>query len=125
MKLSKANSDSPQPDLVLGKALLSVAGRLGINAAGLAKIIGCSEATISRLKSGRGVDPDSKQGELALLVVRLYRSLNAILGGNDEKSQQWLRAYNHHLTGVPLKRMQTVEGLIEVIQYLDAMRGKI
>ena len=125
MKLSGVNDNLPQSDLVLSKAVLSVAQRLGLNAAKLSKIIGCSEATISRLKSGRGIDPDSKQGELALLVVRLYRSVNAILGGNDEQSRQWLNAYNHHLTAVPAKRMQTVEGLIEVIQYLDAMRGKI
>ena len=125
MKLSFADNDSPQSDVVLSKAVLSVARRLGLSAAKLSKMIGCSEATISRLKNGRGIDPDTKQGELALLVVRLYRSLNAILGGNDEQSQQWLTAYNNHLSGVPVKMMQTVEGLIEVIQYLDAMRGKI
>ena len=125
MKLSFADNDSPQSDVVLSKAVLSVARRLDLSAAKLSKMIGCSEATISRLKNGRGIDPDTKQGELALLVVRLYRSLNAILGGNDEQSQQWLTAYNNHLSGVPVKMMQTVEGLIEVIQYLDAMRGKI
>ena len=125
MKLSYVDSNTPQPDLVLSKAVLSVAQRLGLNAAKLSKVIGCSEATISRLKNGRGIDPESKQGELALLVVRLYRSLNAILGGNDVKSQQWLQAYNHHLSGVPANRIQSVEGLIEIIHYLDAMRGKI
>jgi len=125
MKLSFVDNNSLQSDVVLSKAVLSVAKRLGLNAANLSKIIGCSEATISRLKSGRGIDPDSKQGELAILVVRLYRSLNAILGGNDDQSRQWLKAYNHHLAGVPVKRIQTVVGLIEVVQYLDAMRGKI
>lgn len=125
MKLSIIDDSPPQSGVVLSKAMLSVASRLGLSAAKLSRIIGCSEATISRMKSGRSIDPDSKQGELALLVVRLYRSLNAILGGNDEQSRQWLEAYNHHLAGVPAKRIQTVEGLIEVIQYLDAMRGKI
>ena len=125
MKLSVVSKKLPQSDLVLSKAILSVAKRLGLNAAKLSKIIGCSEATISRLKSGRGIDPQSKQGELAILVVRLYRSLNAILGANDEQSKRWLQAYNHHLTDVPVKKIQSVEGLIEVIQYLDAMRGKI
>lgn len=125
MKLALVDEDSPQPGMVLSKAVLSAASRLGLSAVKLSKIIGCSEATISRLKSGRGIDPESKQGELALLVVRLYRSLNAILGGNDEQSRRWLQAYNHHLADVPVNRLQTVEGLIEVIHYLDAMRGKI
>ena len=125
MKLSLVNSNLPEVDQVLGKAVLSASQRLGLSAANLSKIIGCSEATISRLKSGRGIDPESKQGELAVLVVRLYRSLNAILGGDDEQSKHWLQAYNHHLVDVPAQRIKTVEGLIDVIQYLDAMRGKI
>lgn len=120
-----ASQQNPNPDLVLSKAVLSVADRLGINAKGLASIIGCSEAGVSRLKHGRGIDPDSKEGELALLLIRLYRSLNAILGANDEQSEQWLKAHNYHLDSIPQEKVNTVQGLIEVIQYLDAMRGKI
>ncbi len=125
MNIALATQEISRPDLVLGKAVLSVAGRLGINAKGLAAIIGCSEASVSRLKQGRSIDPDSKEGELALLLIRLYRSLNAILGGNDEQSEKWLKAHNHHLDAVPLKKINNIQGLIEVVQYLDAMRGKI
>ena len=120
-----AANEKPHADHVLTKAVLSVATRLGLNAKKLSQIIGCSEASISRLKKGRGIDPQSKEGELAVLLIRLYRSLNAILGGSDPQSQLWLHAHNHHLNAMPVKRIQTVEGLIEVIHYLDAMRGKI
>lgn len=115
----------PSAPHVLSKAVLSVADRLGISAKQLAAIVGCSEAGVSRLKKGRGIDPASKEGELALLLVRLYRSLNAIVGGNDEQSEKWLKAHNHHLDAVPCEKIDSVEGLINVIQYLDAMRGKI
>ena len=125
MNIALAVQQNSSPDLVLGKAVLSVANRLGINAKGLASIIGCSEASVSRLKYGRGIDPDSKEGELALLLIRLYRSLNAILGGDDEQSEKWIKAQNHHLDAVPQQKISSVQGLIEVIQYLDAMRGKI
>jgi hypothetical protein len=113
------------PDTVLSKAVLSAAARLGLRNNRLAEVIGTSEATVSRLSSGRTIDPNSKQGELALLFVRLYRSLDALVGGNDAQARTWLHANNLHLGGVPAERIRRVEGLIDVIQYLDAMRGRI
>ena len=91
----------------------------------LATIIGSSEASISRLQRDRGLDPDTKEGELALLFLRVYRSLDALMGGDDAKSRAWLHAQNDHLGGVPAERIRTVEGLVDVLQYLDAMRGRL
>ena len=91
----------------------------------LAAVIGTSEASVSRLGSGRGLDPASKEGELALLFLRLYRSLDALVGGDDAKARAWLPAMNNHLAGVPAERIRTVEGLVDVVQYLDAMRGRL
>ena len=79
----------------------------------------------SRLQHGRGLDPDTKEGELALLFLRLYRSLDALVGGDDAKARDWLHAENAHLAGVPADRIRTVEGLVDVVQYLDAMRGRL
>jgi hypothetical protein len=116
---------APAAGPVLTKALLSAAERLGLRNRHLATVIGTSEASVSRLQSGRGLDPGSKEGELALLFLRLYRSLDALVGGDDEKARAWLRAENHHLRGVPAERIRTVEGLVDVVQYLDAMRGRL
>jgi hypothetical protein len=123
----KAALRSPAPDKsqVLSKAALAAARRLEIRNRQLAEIIGTSEAFVSRLKTGRGLDPDRKEGELALLFLRLYRSLDALVGGDDVKARQWLHANNDHLGGVPAQRIRTVEGLVDVVQYLDAMRGRL
>lgn len=110
---------------VLTRAVLSAAERLGIRNYHLAEIIGTSESTVSRLSSGRTIDPASKQGELALLFVRLYRSLDALVGGDDSQARAWLHAENAHLSGVPAQLIRRVEGLVDVIQYLDAMRGRL
>lgn len=115
----------PEPAPVLAKALLSAAGRIGIRNRQLAAIIGSSEASVSRLQHGRGLDPDTKEGELALLFLRLYRSLDALVGGDDAKARAWLHSENAHLAGVPAERIRTVEGLVDVVQYLDAMRGRL
>ena len=120
-----ALTTQPEPGTVLAKATLAAAERLGVRSRQLAGVIGSSEASVSRLRGGRGLDPTSKEGELALLFLRLYRSLDALVGGDDVKSRQWLHAANDHLRGVPAERIRTVEGLVDVVQYLDAMRGRL
>ncbi|MBA3890169.1 MAG: DUF2384 domain-containing protein [Gemmatimonadaceae bacterium] len=125
MTTSAAPGRQPLPGPVLARALLSAAGRLGVRNRALAAVIGTSEASMSRLQHGRVLDPQSKEGELALLFLRVYRSLDALVGGDDEKARQWLHAENDHLRGIPAERIRTVEGLVDVIQYLDAMRGRL
>ena len=116
---------APDPGPVLAKAALAAASRLGIRNKHLGEIIGTSEASVSRLRGGRGLDPDRKEGELSLLFLRLYRSLDALVGGDDAKARTWLHAQNDHLRGIPADRIRTVEGLVDVVQYLDAMRGRL
>ncbi|HEY0243322.1 MAG TPA: MbcA/ParS/Xre antitoxin family protein [Gemmatimonadaceae bacterium] len=118
-------SPAPQQAPVLATAALAAARRLELRNKQLAEIIGTSEAFISRLKSGRGLDPQRTEGQLALLFLRLYRSLDALMGGDDTKARAWLHAHNDHLRGVPAERIRTVEGLVDVVQYLDAMRGRL
>jgi hypothetical protein len=118
----QGKADAPE---VLRKALLAAGERLGLRGKEVALVIGASEASVSRLRSGRGLDPATKEGELALLFVRLYRSLDALVGGDDAKARAWLHAHNDHLGGIPAERIRTVEGIVDVVQYLDAMRGRL
>lgn len=113
------------PAAVLTKAVLAAARMLGLRNRDLAHVIGASEASVSRLSAARLIEPDSKEGELALLFLRLFRSLEALVGGDDTKARAWLHADNAHLGGVPATRIKTVEGLVDVVQYLDAMRGRL
>ena len=120
-------STAPDAGSVLARATLAAAARLDLRGRDVAEIIGTSEASVSRLRSARAarLDPQRKEGELALLFLRLYRSLDALVGGDDTKARQWLHAQNHHLAGIPAERIRTVEGLVDVVQYLDAMRGRL
>ena len=117
--------EQPEAAPVLSRAVLRAAERLGLRNRHLAAIIGTSEASVSRLGSGRGLEPESKEGELALLFLRMFRSLDALAGGDDAKARLWLHADNAHVRGVPAERIRTVEGLVDVVQYLDAMRGRL
>ena len=76
---------------MLTKAAVRAAAQLGIAQADLADIIGVSPATMSRLANGRKhIEAASKPFQLAALFVRLFRSLDAIVGSNDIAARAWL-----------------------------------
>lgn len=113
-------------EAVVTKALLRAAERLGVAQKAVSHIIGVSEATVSRMQSGRvTLAPDDKPFELAVLFVRLYRSLDAMVGGDDEAARAWMRSENLVLGGVPLMLIQRVTGLVDVVAYLDSRRAVV
>lgn len=110
--------------VVVGKAVARAADRLGLTNRELARILGLSEASVSRLRRGAyRLEPSSKAFELALLLVRLFRSLDAITGGEQRVARAWLRNPNTALGGVPVERIASVGGLVDVLAYLDARRA--
>jgi hypothetical protein len=114
---------APDPALVLGKATIRAAHALHLSNAALSRVIGFSEPTIGRIAAGRGIDPKSKEGQLALLLVRVFRSLDPLVGADSQKRQDWLRSRNQALNGVPLNLMETPQGLVHTLSYLDGMRA--
>lgn len=117
---------NPQPDagLVLSKAVVRAAEHLDIAAKTLAAVLGISEATVSRMRRGGfRLEPATKPFELAVLFVRLFRSLDAISGGDETVSRRWLTSQNVVLGGPPAEKIRTVTGLLDVIAYLDARRA--
>lgn len=120
---------APQPDhsgVVLTRAVLRAAERLGLSGAPLAAVLGLSTASISRLKSGALVlMPGQKSFELGVLFVRLFRSLDAMTAGDEMIARAWLRAENLALGQVPLTMLASITGLVDVVTYLDARRAPI
>ena len=109
---------------VLTKATVRVAGQLGLAQAELARVLGISTASVSRMfKDEWTLPPESKPWELAALLVRIFRSLDALVGGDEKNVQAWFHAENVHLGGVPADLVSKIEGLTRVAGYLDALRG--
>ena len=123
----KYDTQSNQQEKILTKAILRLADFLGLSGKDLSQTLGMSEATITRLHQGKKtISPHDKEGELALLLLRIYRSLNALVGNQHEKARLWLHSPNHAFSSkTPFQHIKTVSGLVEVTQYLDAMRGKL
>lgn len=111
-----------QPDEkhVLAKAVIRAGKSLGLSKEDVGNVIGRNRTSFAR-----GVDPHSKSGELALLLIRCYRSLYVLMGGKDKDLNHWMHTANRHTQGIPSEQIMSITGLAQVVEYLDAMRGKI
>ncbi len=114
-------------DAVVAKAMVRAAQRLGLSQGELAEVLGTSAASVSRTWNGeRPIAPDSAEGRHALLFLRVFRSLDALVGGDADKARRWLDARNSHLAGrAPRSLIASTAGLVRVADYLDAMRGTL
>jgi hypothetical protein len=124
----RTRSTRPAADTaaVLSRATVRAARLLEVAQSDLAAIIGVSGATLSRLANGRkALQPGSKPWQLAALFVRLFRSLDAIVGSDDAAARSWLRSDNRALGGVPLTLIRDPAGLVRTVDYLDAARARI
>jgi DNA-binding XRE family transcriptional regulator len=123
-KLREPKTRTRTEGSVLTRAVLRAGSRLGLTNRAIGRIIGVSEATVSRMGSGDYVlDRGDKSFELAILLVRLFRSLDAIVGGDEATARSWLRSENTVLGTQPIEKIQTISGLVDVIAYLDARRA--
>ena len=123
----RLNTAQPDPSeaAVLTTAIRRAADRLEIPNSVLAKALGLSESTVSRLRRGGYVlQHGHKSFELAVLLVRLYRSLDSIVA-EDATATAWLRSFNTVLGGEPIRLLQSVSGLMNVIAYLDSRRALV
>lgn len=119
--MNTQTATAPEASQVLAKATLRAAQALGLSQAQLCRIIGRDRSSLSR----SGIDPTSKSGELALLLIRCYRSLAVLVDGNSDQIQHWMQTDNTHTGGVPAEQLDSVAGLVQVTGYLDAIRGRL
>lgn len=120
------NLDLAEAGAVLAKAVVRAASQLNITAKVLASVLGLSEPSISRMKRGDyALEPATKPFEFAVLFVRMFRSLDAIVGGDVAVARAWLDNDNTALNGRPVDKIQSISGLMDVIAYLDARRALI
>ena len=111
---------------VLTKAVLRSADLLGLKRAQLSGAIGLSLATLSRMYAGQyHLNPKHKSWELALLLVRLYRGLDALVGGDERSLQAWMQSPNKDLHEAPINLIGQVPDLAHMVAYVDAHRARV
>ena len=111
---------------MLSKAIARAADYWKLTNETLGEIVGISASTASRLRSGSWqFEPGTKPFELAQYVVRLFRSLDSLMGSDDEAAMSWLGTGNLDLDGRPIDLIRTVRGLTEVADYVDDFRARV
>ncbi len=111
---------------VVSKAVVRAAQELGLRQLELAGILGISPASASRLITGQYLlQAEGKPFELALLLIRVFRSLSGVLGDRMADASAWMRVENLALGGVPAQLIATAAGLVNTLAYLDAARARI
>jgi uncharacterized protein (DUF2384 family) len=129
LKSSSAAPESPGSDRarVLTLAVAEAARRLKLRSTDVTAIIGVSQPTASRLLNGKfQLAEGAKSWELGAHLVRLYRSLSSMVGGDDELARTWLRSANRAFGGrAPLDAIKSVEGLVHACDYVDAHRARV
>ena len=111
---------------ILTTAVGRVAGIWKLTNEQLGAILGLSAATASRLRSGSfELDRSTKAFELGQYLVRLFRSLDALMGSDDEASMSWLRTVNLDLEARPIDLIRSFKGLNDVANYVDDHRAHI
>jgi hypothetical protein len=116
----------PDDERVLTVAVSRAADLWELTNATLGTIIGVSGPTASRLRSGqKRLLRGTKPFELGQYFVRLFRSLDALTGSDDQSAISWLRTENKDLGGRPIDLIKTVKGLGEVSNYVDDFRARV
>lgn len=119
-------SYSPRTAEALTKAVVRAATQLGISQSEFCSIVDMSAAQASRLWNQRYTltPSNSSEWERAILFFRIFRSLDSMVG-NSEDAQAWLRGENRAFGISPIERIKSIEGLVNVVNYLDASRGNV
>ena len=128
MELTQDNSvkTTLRKGKILTQAVLNVAKYLGLNDGQLSSALGVSADELYDLKLGsKQLIENTTSFVRAIYIVRVYRSIFAIMGGDELVMRQWMKSPNTALDAIPIEIINTSEGLESVANYLDARRVPI
>ncbi|MCV2880555.1 antitoxin Xre/MbcA/ParS toxin-binding domain-containing protein [Actibacterium sp. XHP0104] len=117
---------APDPVAVLTKAVWRASRILRLSQSDLAAVLGVSRSAVSNVATKGALLPrDRNTQELAKTFLRIFRSLDAIVGGDERVAGDWLRNHNTVLGRPPLEAMKTIAGIVHVMDYLDQRRAPL
>jgi len=114
-------SEHDSRDIVLSKAVLKAGENLGLSCLEITKIIGCN---VDILES-YGVNPGSTEGQKALILIRIYEGLFALVGDDTSQINHWMHSKIKSLNGIPADLVSEPHGLERIIGYIDTIKSKI
>lgn len=115
-------SSKPTTDAhILAKALLRASAELGLTREQLASAIGTDSDGIAQISDQMHLDSQSPSGQLAVLVIRLARSMRAQCNGDENWIHNFMRTPNSMIGAVPCEAVTTEDGLRRVVYWLETI----
>ena len=109
---------------VLAHSALRAGALLGLSHVALAQALGLEQSTVSAMADGSAeLQSDFPSGQLALTLIKIYQSLTANVGGDEQACKQWVCSHNTGFVGTPALLMQSEGGLNTVLAYLQSMEA--
>lgn len=126
MNTRTVTAAAPSRAEVLTKAVLKAADILGLNQMALARVLGVSASTVTRMRASQyQLEKNSKGWELATLLVRLYRGLDVIMASDETALRAWMQGPNTDLHAAPAALIANITGLVQTVAYVDAHRARV
>lgn len=114
-----------KPEYVLAKSLINASSQLGLKQDELAAILGIHRTGITRLKKSMELEPNTKSGEIALLLIRCASALKHLSGRDEKWVKQFMREQNLILGEVPVVMAQQIQGLVELVNCVEALQTRV
>ncbi len=110
----------------VSKAALRASEYLGLKQKEFAQIVGVSPTKVSHLWAADYQLNSSikSERENSILFIRLFKSLDAVLS-DKEAARVWLRGENTALGDSPFNLIQSIEGLVHVVNYLESQQRQM
>lgn len=120
-----ANQKNANAELVLASTLKNLQAQFGWSQERMASTLFVHRNQLQKLYN-YGIDPSCVQGQIAVMLIRIFRGLVALIGNDCKNLCHWLNTKNKAFNDdTPQEKLSSLEGMVSVMQYLDAMRGKI
>ena len=79
-----------------------------------AHFLGLDTAQVAQISKETQLESE----EVAILLVRTYKSLHSIMGGHEAEMRVWITSGNSHLKCIPEQLIMSAGGLGDVTCYL-------
>ena len=109
---------------VLTHSALRTGALLGLSHAEFARALGLDQSTVSAMEHGLAeLQGDTPSGQRALTLIKIYQSLTANVGGDEQACKQWVCSHNTGLAATPALLVQSEDGMNAVLAYLQGMEA--
>ena len=86
--------------------------------------MGLDQSTVSAMEHGLAeLQGDTPSGQLALTLIKIYQSLTANVGGDEQACKQWVCSHNTGLAATPALLVQSEDEMNAVLAYLQSMEA--